>query len=113
MKYEIPQMLRQGSGSIVNTASAGGLIGTPGLAAYTASKHGVVGLTKTAALEYVQQGIRINAVCPGTVTTPMVKSSIDAFPELEKILLTTTYTGVCKSRITTQFYRCLRTGLPM
>jgi NAD(P)-dependent dehydrogenase (short-subunit alcohol dehydrogenase family) len=87
MKYEIPQMLKQGSGSIVNTASAGGLIGTPGLAAYTASKHGVVGLTKTAALEYVQQGIRINAVCPGTVTTPMVKSSIDAFPDLEKILL--------------------------
>jgi NAD(P)-dependent dehydrogenase (short-subunit alcohol dehydrogenase family) len=87
MKYEIPQMLKQGSGSIVNTASAGGLIGTPGLAAYTASKHGVVGVTKTAALEYVQQGIRVNAVCPGTVLTPLVKAGITAYPDLEKTLL--------------------------
>ena len=71
MKYELLQMLQQGGGAIVNTASVAGLVGLTGNAAYVASKHGVVGLTKTAALEYAQQGIRVNCVCPGYIATPM------------------------------------------
>jgi NAD(P)-dependent dehydrogenase (short-subunit alcohol dehydrogenase family) len=71
MKYELRQMLTQGGGAIVNTASIGGLVALPGNAAYVASKHGVVGLTRTAAVEYAKHGIRVNCVCPGYIHTPM------------------------------------------
>jgi NAD(P)-dependent dehydrogenase (short-subunit alcohol dehydrogenase family) len=86
MRYEIPQMLQQGGGAIVNTASIWGLVGAPGAAAYVASKHGVVGLTRAAALEYAPQGIRINAVNPGTIRTPILDPFIAAIPEFESMM---------------------------
>ena len=90
MKYQIPAMVRQGGGSIVNTASALGLIGFSGMAPYVASKHGVNGLTKNAALEYATGGIRVNALCPGVVRTPMVDELIATAPGFEEQILATT-----------------------
>jgi NAD(P)-dependent dehydrogenase (short-subunit alcohol dehydrogenase family) len=86
MKYEIAPMLAAGRGAIVNTASGAGLVGYANQSAYVASKHGVLGLTKSGALEYGARGIRINAVCPGTVWSPMVDKAVAAQPELQSQL---------------------------
>lgn len=93
MKYEIPQMLAGGGGAIVNTASIAGLVGFPGLASYTASKYGVNGLTKAAALEYAKAGLRVNSVCPGIINTSMIERLIAETPEMEAGLLAGTPMG--------------------
>lgn len=92
MKYEIPEMLKTGGGAIVNTASIAGLIAEQGISAYVAAKHAVIGLTKAAALEYASQGIRINAIAPGLVQTPMTKAWYDD-PQMRQFFVSNTALG--------------------
>ena len=87
MKHEIPVMRRQGGGAIVNTASGAGIVATPGMAPYCASKHGILGLTKTAAVENAAHGIRVNAICPGSTDTPMMQATMAIDPAVKKMIL--------------------------
>lgn len=89
MKHEIRQMLAQGGGAIVNTSSGAGIIAAPGLPHYTAAKHGVLGITKAAAGEYNNNAIRVNAVLPGMVDTPMIQSWFASSPDLANMVLQT------------------------
>lgn len=93
MRHEIPAMLKRGGGVIVNNSSVAGLVGFGGIPAYTASKHGIIGLTRTAALEYAEQGIRVNAVCPGVIDTEMIDRFTGHQSEAQAALLATEPVG--------------------
>ena len=87
MKHELRQIRAPGSGAIVNCSSLGGLVGLPNRAAYHASKHGVIGMTKSAAMEYAPRGIRINAICPGVIDTPTVSDMLEGQAEAMKEIM--------------------------
>ncbi len=87
MKHEIRAMLKAGGGAIVNSSSGAGLIAVPGLSPYCASKHAILGITKTAAVENARTGIRVNAICPGSTDTPMIRAVMSQNPELEEMIL--------------------------
>ncbi|RMD86214.1 MAG: glucose 1-dehydrogenase [Candidatus Dadabacteria bacterium] len=93
LKHEIAHMRGAGGGSIVNVASGSAIVATPGMAAYCASKHGVLGLTKTAAVENAGAGIRVNAVCPGSTDTPMLQAAMAADPSVKELVLSTLPAG--------------------
>jgi NAD(P)-dependent dehydrogenase (short-subunit alcohol dehydrogenase family) len=87
MKHQIPAMVARGGGSIVNISSTAGVRGYPGLSPYVAAKHGVNGLTKTAAIEYGDRGVRVNSICPGAIGTPMLLEYLDSNPEMRAVLI--------------------------
>jgi NAD(P)-dependent dehydrogenase (short-subunit alcohol dehydrogenase family) len=93
LKHELAVMVPAGRGAIVNVASGAGVVAAPTLAAYCASKHGVVGLTKTAAVENSRTGVRVNAILPGSIDTPLMQRTMDIHPEVKKIVLKSTASG--------------------